>query len=420
MKFVRCLKMALKMLKHSKLRSWLTIIGIIIAVSSVTTILSFGQGIKTEVNNKLGDTGIDILNLYSGWSEEGSNELTIKDYETLKKLNEVDDVERIIRISKNTTYMGESVDIRYMGTDTDVFNKFYSTIEIIKGRELRSADEKVVLVDENDVNKTFDKKLRVGSMLEIDGQMFRVVGIYRNKDIFAGVSGFIMPLKDVQEFLRQEYQSIVLINPNFDANLPSGVNYEDMYHAMNIKVAKGYDVEDAKNTISQRLDKSRRSLSKDRPNYYLTGKDEALKSINTILDVITFVLVGFAGISVLVGSVGIANTMFTSVLEKTKEIGIMKAIGAKNKDILLIFLFNSGFLGLAGGLIGVIIGLLLALLGGYAIISATGVTGISVLSVVSFKIIFWALFFSMMIGMFSGLVPARNASKLKPVDALRY
>jgi len=112
--------------------------------------------------------------------------------------------------------------------------------------------------------------------------------------------------------------------------------------------------------------------------------------------------------------------MFTSVLEKTKEIGIMKAIGAKNKDILLIFLFNSGFLGLAGGLIGVIIGLLLALLGGYAIISATGVTGISVLSVVSFKIIFWALFFSMMIGMFSGLVPARNASKLKPVDALRY
>ena len=141
-------------------------------------------------------------------------------------------------------------------------------------------------------------------------------------------------------------------------------------------------------------------------------------SFNNIFAVVQGVLVGIAGISLLVGGVGIMNTMYTSVLERTKEIGTMKAIGAKNSHILFLFLVESGLLGLAGGLIGVIIGLGMAKGTEYA---ATAYIGSPLLQAsMDPLIIFGALSFSFIVGTLSGVLPALQASKLKPVDALRY
>jgi putative ABC transport system permease protein len=135
------------------------------------------------------------------------------------------------------------------------------------------------------------------------------------------------------------------------------------------------------------------------------------------LDIINAIIAGIAGISLFVGGVGIANTMYTSVLERRKEIGVMKAIGAKNRDVLWIFLIESALLGLAGGIIGAIIGLSLA----FGISSAANAAlGTVLLKVqISWPLLAGALAFSLIIGIVSGVLPARQASKLKPVEALR-
>jgi putative ABC transport system permease protein len=128
-----------------------------------------------------------------------------------------------------------------------------------------------------------------------------------------------------------------------------------------------------------------------------------------------------AAVSLLVGGVGVANTMFTSVLEKTREIGIMKAIGARNSDILLIFLINSGLLGLVGGVLGIIFGVLVSLiLPILGLGSGSGSAGFTFTPSISLELLVFGVLFSIAIGMISGAVPAYNASKLRPVEALRY
>ena len=147
-------------------------------------------------------------------------------------------------------------------------------------------------------------------------------------------------------------------------------------------------------------------------------------SINEMMETMTLFLSAIAAISLLVGAVGISNTMFTSVLEKTNEIGIMKAIGAKNKDIMRIFLFNSGMIGFVGGIGGVIVGSLAAMLigGSSSGTASRGVTGSLLNSgaIITWELIVGAFLFSIIIGMIAGAIPAYRASRLKPVDALRY
>ena len=143
-----------------------------------------------------------------------------------------------------------------------------------------------------------------------------------------------------------------------------------------------------------------------------------LDQLKNILGIFQYVVVGFAGIAVIVGSVGIANTMYMSVLERTKEIGIMKSIGATNKAIMTIFLIESAFFGVIGGIIGSIIGILMALGAKYAIEAFS--PGLPFLILIDPYIIGGAILFSAIAGILSGILPARAASKLNPVDALRF
>ena len=151
-------------------------------------------------------------------------------------------------------------------------------------------------------------------------------------------------------------------------------------------------------------------------NFEVQTPTQILEQINEILGVMQFVLVGIAAISLLVGGVGITNSMYTSILERTKDIGIMKAIGAQNKDILFIFLIESGLMGLVGGIFGVIIGTLLS----YGISQYATQSGFKLIFSINPGLVMFGLLFAFCIGMISGMIPARQASKLKPVDALRY
>jgi len=208
-------------------------------------------------------------------------------------------------------------------------------------------------------------------------------------------------------------------------NMAILMNQEDMENMLNIKneydmivvqIASGENLETVAENIKERLRKDRNE-KEGNEDFSVQTPISALNSVNTILTIVNLIVAAIAGISLLVGGLGIANTMYTSVLERTREIGVMKAIGARNSDILLIFLFEAGLLGLVGGVIGAAMGVALSF--GVAAI-ANAAMGSELFRVTfSLPLVLGAFTFSFLIGIISGVFPALQASKLNPVDALR-
>jgi putative ABC transport system permease protein len=165
---------------------------------------------------------------------------------------------------------------------------------------------------------------------------------------------------------------------------------------------------------------SRGILKETERDFTVSNPSAMQETFKETMSTMSIFLGAIAAISLVVGGIGIANTMFTSVLEKTKEIGIMKAIGARNKDILVIFLLNAGMIGLVGGLGGIILGVIGSGLISSMTSSGTGMTGMFSNTAITPELLIGALLFSIIIGMIAGAIPAYRASKLKPVDALRY
>jgi putative ABC transport system permease protein len=184
-----------------------------------------------------------------------------------------------------------------------------------------------------------------------------------------------------------------------------------------VQVDNEKNIQQISENINSKLIKFR-GLTEKTKDFYISTPEELLASFDIILNIITAFLVGIAAISLLVGGIGIMNTMYTSVLERTKEIGTMKAVGAKNSDILWIFLFESGLIGLIGGIMGVVLG--------YGISKTVEIIAITSLKTTLLRaavppyLLFGCLGFAFLIGALSGTIPALMASKLKPVDALRY
>jgi putative ABC transport system permease protein len=190
---------------------------------------------------------------------------------------------------------------------------------------------------------------------------------------------------------------------------------EDVYDTITVKAKSEDQVDGLMDDIIDKLMISRHIIQEDDRDFSLTASKSMADSIDEMVSSITLFLGAIAAVSILVGAVGIANTMFTSVLEKTKEIGTMKAIGAKNKDILMIFLFNSAMVGLVGGLLGVILGYIVSS-GLQSMMMGNTTLG----GGVSPYLIVEGLTLAVLTGVTSGVIPAYRASKLKPVDALRY
>ena len=184
-----------------------------------------------------------------------------------------------------------------------------------------------------------------------------------------------------------------------------------------VQTKEGQDVGIVASAVKRKLI-SFRDVTEKTIDFEISTPEELLKSFSAILNIITAFLLGVAGISLLVGGVGIANTMYTSVLERTKEIGTLKAIGAKNSEILMIFVMESGFLGLVGGIIGIILGIIIGKIIEYIAVVYLGTTILKIAT--PWYLILGCMLFAFSIGAFSGLLPAMQASKIKPADTLRY
>lgn len=405
------LKLALNITLHSKLRSWLTVIGIVIGVAAVVAIVSIGQGLQQNVQSRLSGVGEDLITLSpggrgassgfrGGFGEGGgatSANLTIRDIQVMQSINNVKFVEGIVSGRAVTYYLGEKASLSVDGVDPLTW-QYMVTSTIDTGRLLGPADSNVIVVGSRVGNQTFKEPLYVGRSLELEGKPFKIIGILKPVD--GGEDGKVyMPIHSARSTLtttdNQTYNSILVKVTDVSA------------------VTQVMADADAKLAISRHV----ANLKKD---YSLRSAQAQAQRLADVTSTMTLFLGAIAAVSLLVGAVGIANTMFTAVIEKTREIGIMKAIGAKNADILLVFMLNAAMVGLVGGVLGVLLGTIVSKLIPYLGISLFLPGGGQMSTVISPGLIIGSLFLAIGIGIISGVIPAYRASKLRPVDALRY
>lgn len=414
MKLQKIIKLSFNMFLHSKLRSWLTILGIFIGIASVIAIISLGQGLQASVSSQLEGLGQDIITITAGGGQafggghpgnEGSStttnvkELSNKDIQTLKLVPGVKYINGIISGRVDITYQSETASISLQGYDPATFKEFVTT-SLESGRYLSQGDTNSIVIGNRLAHKVYTREIEVGYLLKIDNKNFRVVGIFEPSAGFGGSDNSIyISTKDARELLKST------------SDLKS-----DEYSSIAVKVNDAEFVEEITEDVEDALRNSHHVV-KGKEDFSVLSAAALQDQLGTITAGITLFLGFIAAVSLLVGGIGVANTMFTSVLEKTRDIGIMKAIGAKNKDILLIFLINSGMLGLVGGLLGILFSLLISF--GISLAGITFGNGPAITMPINIWLLLFGLAFSLIIGMISGAIPAYSASKLRPVDALR-
>ena len=416
MKLSKSFSLALNILFHSKLRSWLTILGIIIGVAAVVAIVSISQGAEQQLEDRLGGLGADILTISPGASraagrmgefhgpdiggQDGGRaastsqkNITKSDVLVLRTIPNVKYAMGTISGRADVTYSSKTSSLSVQGVDPEIW-KDITTETLASGRFLSKADTFSVVVGENVVTSIFPEGIPLNSNIIIEGTAFRVVGI------LAEGSTIYMPIASARNIIEDKG------NEKLDS--------------ITVKV-KDVSISDTTvEDITKKLMLSRGILKASDVDFSVRSQKAMQETMQQTLSTMTLFLGAIAVISLIVGAIGIANTMFTSVLEKTRDIGIMKAIGTKNRDIMLIFLFNSGLIGLVGGIGGIILGIFASGLISSMVGTSGGAMRFIGNTAISSGLLIGALSVSVIIGMVAGVIPAYRASKLKPVDALRY
>jgi putative ABC transport system permease protein len=398
--------LALKNLKHRGIRSWLTLLGIFIGVTAVVALIGLGSGLQAAVSAQFGISSTQVISVQAGglnaFGPPGSgavNKLTRDDARAIENLALVESaIPRIIANGKM-----EFNNVAAFGFVTSVPEGEYRKItyeildiEAASGRLLNDGDFGKVVLGWNFYGNEdiFGERIVTGKSVLIQDKKFSVVGIVEKK------GSFIL-------------DNVVYMNDEDVVNLFT--SYGDDVDLIAVKV-KSSDVMDRAKEDIEKLLRKRRGVDVGQEDFEVSTPEASLETVNSVLGGVQAFIVIIASISILVGAIGIVNTMTTSVLERRKEIGIMKAIGATNFQVFLQFFFESGMLGLVGGAIGVIFGTLVGIIG---VSGINGFLGTELSPTIDFVLIGSALFGSFVIGAVAGIVPAMNAAKQNPVEALR-
>lgn len=395
--------LAFNSLKRRKLRSWLTILGIFIGIAAVVALISIGQGLQETITEQFEMMGTNKLMIMPGggmyFGAFAGEMLMQDDLRTVQKTDGVDIAAEMFYRTGKVKFGDETKTSMIIGLPTDETIKIIEDMqgfEAEKGRKLKEGDKYKVAIGWLLWNDDFfDKPVSLRDKIEIEGHEFKVVGLIKRVGNKADDSQVYIPIDTAREIFDEP----------------------DEIDSIFVQTQQGYEVDDVAEKIKKELRKSR-DEKEGEETFQVQTFEQILEAFSNVFNIVQAVFVGIAAISLIVGGLGIMNTMYTAVLERTKEIGTMKAVGAKNSDILLIFLFESGLLGLVGGVIGVLIGSGIGK--GVEYIAGVYLGTPLVKASISLTLIIGALLFSFIVGSLSGVLPALQASKLKPADALRY
>jgi len=397
--------LALKNLKKRGIRSWLTILGIFIGIAAIVTFITLGEGMNNYINEQFAQLGTNII-LVMGKagsivspmaSSVSSKPLTNHDVNLIKKISGVEVASPMIMHPTIIEVGKETKSTFVYGIEPQDIDKLFGNLESFKikeGRMLKDTDKYAVLIGPR-FHEDFDKNIDIGSKIKINGKDFEIIGI-------------LEPVGNPQDD-----KSIYISNKI----LREMRNNSEVVSIIYVKIEKGVDVKEVAEKIKDKMRKDRNEKEKEE-SFSVSTSEQLLATVGNILTVINVIFIGIAAISLFVGGIGIMNTMYTSVLERTREIGIMKAVGAKNSDIMLIFLIEAGMLGLIGGIFGASLGIAISKAIEYVTINFYNINLLKI--TINWMTVFLVLLFSFTIGCLSGVLPALRASKLNPVDALRY
>lgn len=383
-------------LSQQKTRTFLTLLGMIAGIAVIIAMVSIGEGMRVSIGKEMGKVGGDVIFIFpSGFGAHAfgppSGNVPFREQE-LKEVRYIPGVKSAypgLLKAAVVEYKGEKQTVSIRGIESGasvIFSKMYS----VKEGRLFSDYEDGIVLGYRVTKNVFSREIRVGDNVKIEGKSFRVVGIFEESGNNARDTIIFMPLQKAQ--------------PLFNA-------YGE--------ITGMFVLCDSENVVEQVAKKIEDDLEKMRggKDFDVITSRQMAEQVAQITTIVSFVLGGIASVSILVGGIIIMNTMLMSVMERTREIGVMKATGAANSLILSMFLIEAALVGITGGTIGIALGAVISKIIEYA---GRLYIGGSFTTVITQQMILGAIFFSLFIGCASGIYPAYRASKLDPVEALRY
>lgn len=398
MSLLDSIKIALSSILAHKLRSALTMLGIIIGVGSIITVVAIGQGGEAMLKSKIAGSGNNLMPIQ--FQPDINDEFAIGGFEIPKlteedimEVKQVKDVSHVITTNQTTEVLDvndKKANLNVIGLDNEYFA--VNKVKVVKGRTLNESDishaNNVVMISTKTEETLFKDVNPVGQIIEMKGQPMQIIGVYTSDNEFMGFEmeeGLIPITLWPVLYGTDEIQSIAIQSKNVDDLESAGKQAVDVLNS--------------------------RKPSEIPGKYELVNLKEFQEGVSKVTNIMTMIIGGIAGISLVVGGIGVMNIMLVSVTERTREIGIRKALGATRSKILLQFLIEAVMLTLLGGLIGIGLGY-----GGAYIVS----TFAKWPPLVSWEVVVGGVLFSMTLGIIFGLIPANKAAKLDPIEALRY
>jgi putative ABC transport system permease protein len=413
MRIKQTIKTAMAGINTNRSRSGLTILGIVIGITSIILMMSIGEGAENLILREVAGFGAETIAIRPGQEPTGptdigetlfSDSLKKRDVELLQRKENVPDLVRLtpaVIIPGSVSYEGETYRPTIFGGSVEFFadilnmnpaeGRFYTESEI-------KTQSSVAVIGTKVRNELFGNDTAVGQLIKIKDRKFRVVGVFSNK----GQTTFF------------NFDELVIV-PETTAQLYlTGTDY---YNEILVQVSGPEAVKRAVHDIEATLRESHGITDPEKDDFFVVTQEGIAEQIKTIIGALTIFLSSIVAIALVVAGVGVMNIMLVTVTERTREIGLRKAVGATNKDILFQFLFEAIILTGTGGIVGVILG------GGLSFIISLGLTQYAGLSW-PFSFPFFAallgLIVSTLVGLIFGLYPARQASKKSPIEALRY